>query len=324
MSKEQEKSATSLPTGWRLVVQLLGFAIGAAFIVWLVSDALQAEGWDEIFQRASPGVIAGLLGCSLISLFINGTIFWVQLLPVKDGGFWTLQGVNCTASIFNYAPIRIGIISRYIYHMRVDRMSFLLITSWIFAIAIALLFVMGSATLASLLHPNIDIWWLLLTACPLIIVVSLLPLLLNHPIVHRFAKGSEQMLANRKVLTLALVLRFIDLGAWAGRIWFATHIVDTGLSGDDILLLAVAAVLVSLNPLGRIGYREAAVRWLAPLLAGGAFTSEEIGSRFTQLAIIESLSEAMVVIPFGVISAIWWINRVRRGHIDEKTTSPSD
>ena len=89
--------------------------------------------------------------------------------------------------------------------------------------------------------------------------------------------------------------------------------VDTGLSGGDVLLLAVAAVLVSLNPLGRLGYREAAVRWLAPMLAAGAFTGEEIGARFAQLALIESMSEALVVLPFGLVSAFWWMARVRRG-----------
>jgi hypothetical protein len=324
VSTKEEKSAISLPTGWRLAVQILGFVIGALFLAWLVRDALRGEGWNEIFDRATPGVIAGLLGCSLLSLFINGAIFWVQLRPVKKESFFVLQAVNCTASLLNYAPIRLGIVSRYVYHMRVDRMSFLFVTSWLFAIAVTLLFVMGSASLASMLHPNIDIWWFLITAVPLVLVISLLPLLLNVKIVHKYAKGSERMLCDRKTLTLSLLLRCIDLGAWAGRIWFATHIVDTGLSGGDVLLLAVAAVLVSLNPLGRLGYREAAVRWLAPVLAAGAFTGEEIGTRFAQLALIESGSEAMVVLPFGLISAFWWMSRVRRGHVGEDPPNESD
>ena len=316
MSTQQEQKATSIPTGWRLAMQLLGFTIGVVFLAWLVNDAVRGEGWDEILERTTPGVLMGLLGCSLISLFINGAIFWVQLRPVKKESFWVLQGVNCTASLLNYAPIRLGIVSRYVYHMRVDRMSFLFITSWIFAIAVALLCVMGSATLASFLYPRIDLWWVLLTLAPLLLVVLLLPMVVDLPFIKRHAKGSERMLSDRKTLSLALALRLLDLGAWAGRIYFATHVVDTGLSGGDVLLLAVAAVLVSLNPLGRLGYREAAVRWLAPLLAAGAFTDEQIGARFAQLALIESMSEALVVLPFGLISAFWWMARVRRGHAE--------
>ena len=323
MTREQEKTATSLPSGWRLVVQLVGFLIGALFIAWLVRDAMNGEGWDEIFDRATPGILVGLLGCSLASLFINGAIFWIQLRPVKKESFWVLQGVNCTASLLNYAPIRLGIVSRYIYHMRVDRMGFLFITSWIFAIAVLLLCVMGSATLASVLHPQIDIWWFLITLAPLVLVVLILPLLVELPLVHRLAKGSERMLSDRRILVFALALRFLDLGAWAGRIWFATHIVDTGLTGGDVLLLTVAAVLVSLNPLGRLGYREAAVRWLAPVLAAGAFTGDEIGSRFAQLALIESGSEALVVLPFGICSAFWWMTRVRRGNLEEDSPENS-
>jgi glycosyltransferase involved in cell wall biosynthesis len=309
----REGAAPAMPKGWRLAVQVLGFLAGIAFLVWLVRDALQGDGWSQIREAATPGTLAGLLLCSLASLVINGAIFWSTLFPARREGFWRLQAVNGTASLLNYAPIRLGIVSRYVFHMRVDRMHFLFITSWIFAIAFVLLVVMGSASVAAFVHPKIDLLWLVYTILPLGVFVFVLPKILTRPAVLKFTKGSEQMLANRPWLSFSIVLRLLDLATWAGRLYFATLIIDTGLSGGDVMLLAVVAVLVSLNPLGRIGYREAAVRWVAPLLAGGAMTGDDVQQRFSQLALIESGSEALVVIPLGIVAAIWWVIRIRRG-----------
>ena len=47
MSNQQEQQATSLPTGWRLAMQLAGFAIGAAFLAWLINDAVRGEKREE-------------------------------------------------------------------------------------------------------------------------------------------------------------------------------------------------------------------------------------------------------------------------------------
>ena len=302
----------AVPKGWRAAFQLLAFLGGAAFLVWLIRDAIKGDGWQQITQNATPEALTGLVLCSLASLLINGAIFWSTIFPARREGFWKMQGVNGMASLLNYAPIRLGIVSRYVFHMRVDRMPFLFITGWIFAIAFVLLLVMASASAATFLHPTIDFWWLLLTILPLAIVVAELPVFLRSPTLVRYTRGSEQMLANRPMLSLSIMLRLLDLAAWAGRFYFATHIIDTGLSGSDVVLLAVVAVLVSLNPLGRIGYREAAVRWIAPFLAGGALSGGEVEQRFSQLVLIESGSEAIVVIPFGIIAAVWWVIRFRR------------
>lgn len=316
LQEEQPPKQTTppaIPRGWRAAFQVLAFLGGAAFLVWLVRDALKGDGWQQITDRATPEVLAGLILCSLASLFINGAIFWSTLFPARREGFWRLQGINGMASLLNYAPIRLGIVSRYAFHMRVDRMPFLFVTSWIFAIAFVLLFVMGAASVAAYIHPTIDLAWLGLTLLPLALFVAVLPFFLRSPTLLRYTKGSEKMLSNRPMLSLSIVLRLLDLAAWAGRLYFATHIVDTGLSGGDVMLLAVVAVLVSLNPLGRIGYREAAVRWVAPLLAGGALTGGEVEQRFSQLALIESGSEAIVVIPLGIVAGIWWIVSFKRG-----------
>ena len=302
-----------MPKGWRLAIQLIGFAIGVSLIVWLARSAFETNGWEELSNRATPGTLAGLIICSLASILINGMNFWIVVRPVRREGFWAIQSVNATASMLNFAPIRLGLVSRYLYHMRVDRMSFLFVTGWIFAIVISLMIVMGSASLATVLYPSIDIWWLLIASVPIILTIMFLPPLMRLPAIRKKTRGSERMLSDRTALRGSLLLRFLDLLTWAGRLWFASLLLDTGLSTGDVLLLSIFAVVMSLNPLGRIGFREVAIAWIAPMLAESTLTGDELDAQFAQLALIESGAEAMVVIPVGLIAGIWWILRVRKG-----------
>ena len=48
-----------------------------------------------------------------------------------------------------------------------------------------------------------------------------------------------------------------------GPHWAAAEILGLELGGGDLLIIAVAALVVAMNPLGRIGFREAAVSVLA-------------------------------------------------------------
>ncbi len=314
-----------MPKGWRLAIQLIGFAIGLGLIVWLARSAFQTDGRDGLRNRATTGTLAGLIACSLASILINGMNFWIVVRPVRREGFWAIQSVNATASMLNFAPIRLGLVSRYIYHMRVDRMSFLFVTGWIFAIVISLMIVMGSASLATVLHPSIDMWWLLIASVPIGLAIILLPLLIRIPAIQKKTRGSERMLSDRTALSGSLILRFLDLLTWAGRLWFASVLLDTGLSAGDVLLLSIFAVIMSLNPLGRIGFREAAIAWIAPMLAESTLSSDELDAQFAQLALIESGAEAMVVIPVGLMAAIWWVLRVRRGATSEPpANTPSE
>ena len=312
-----------MPKGWRLAIQLIGFAIGVGLIAWLAQSAFQTDGWEELRDRATPGTLAGLIACSLASIFINGMNFWIVVRPVRREGFWAIQNVNATASMLNFAPIRLGLVSRYIYHMRVDRMSFLFVTGWIFAIVISLMIVMGSASLATVLYPSIDIWWVLLASTPIILTIILLPSLIRIPAIQKKTRGSERMLSDRTALSGSLILRFLDLLTWAGRLWFASVLLDTGLSPGDVLLLSIFAVIMSLNPLGRIGFREAAIAWIAPMLAESTLSGDQLDAQFAQLALIESGAEAMVVIPVGLIAGIWWILRVRKGPVATANSSES-
>ncbi len=75
------------------------------------------------------------------------------------------------------------------------------------------------------------------------------------------------MLTDRGWIATAFGLRAFDLGMWAIRLGIAASILGIDLPTGDVLLLAITALVVSLNPLGRLGWREAAVAILAARLA---------------------------------------------------------
>ena len=306
-----------LPSGFRLAIQIAGFVIGVGLVLWCIQGALSGggEGWTKL-QAADPLLVAGMLGCSLVSLLVNGALFWTTIRPVRRERFWALQGINFTSGLLNYAPIRLGLFSRFLYHMRVDRMSLLFLLGWFAVVTIAMAAVLGASVLATLLNPALDLVWGLVFLSPLLLLIVVLPWLASFRIVTRFTKGGEAMLRHRGWFTAGLILRTIDLGMWTLRIALAASILDLELATGDILIVAVAALVTAMNPLGRIGYREAAVRLLAGYLAaptGGG----DLDSTFAALAILESVSEAAVTIPCGVIAFLWWYPAIRKGRRDD-------
>ncbi|MCP4014071.1 MAG: hypothetical protein GY728_13280, partial [Phycisphaeraceae bacterium] len=281
-----EEARAGLPRGFRLVLQLVGFAGGLALVVWCVKGAFEGgeDGWTRM-KEADGGLIAAMLGCSIASLIANGAIFFATIRPVHRERFLVLQGVTFTAALFNYAPIRLGLMSRYLYHVRVDRFSILFVTGWIAVVAIAVVGVMGAAVGATLLQPEPGIAWALLFIAPLVALVLALPLLAGLPIVRRFTRGGEAMLTDRRWIALAFGLRAFDLAMWAVRLGIAASILGIELPVGDVLLLAVTALVVALNPLGRLGWREAAVAFLAARLATPNLDAGELDATFQQLAL---------------------------------------
>jgi len=302
-----------LPTGLRLIVQVGGFLVGIALVVWCVQGAFAGggQGWSKL-RDADPILVAGMLACSLVSLLVNGALFWTAIRPVRKEGFWTLQGINFTSGLLNYAPVRLGLLSRFVYHVRVDRMSILFLLGWFAVVTIAMAAVLGSSVVATVIHPMLDPVWLAIFIAPLAVLVLVLPWIASRDVVTRFTKGAEAMLRHRGWFSAGLVLRTIDLAMWTARIALAAAILDLDISSGDILIVAVAALLTAMNPLGRIGYREAAVRLLAGYLAAPT-SGQDLDSAFAALAILESVSEAAVTIPCGLLAVLWWYPAIRKG-----------
>jgi hypothetical protein len=137
----------------------------------------------------------------------------------------------------------------------------------------------------------------------------LISAVMGHPLVVRYGKGMDQMLRRPACLWGAIALRLIDVAAFVGRMACAAAILGfDDLAASDIMLLGFAALALSLNPLGRVGFREAAVTFVASRLVTDLSGTQLEGS-MAQLALVESAGEALVAIPLGAVSLLWYRQR---------------
>ncbi len=305
-------------TPTRMALQLVGFLLGCALIAWCARTAF--EGGNDGFAKlrdADPILVGALLGSTLGSILVSGMTFWSVARPLRRFSIVQMQAVNLMASLFNYAPVRLGLLLRCVFHWRVDRMPLLDIGSWIAGVAIVTLGALGAALAAGLIQIpcgraelSLDwLWFATYFAC--LVVGSALTMLIGRtPLLARFLRGGERVLTNPRALGESLAFRTIDLSMWALRMWAAAKIVGIELHPAQAALLAAVAILAAGNPLGRIGWREGLVALAAPYIlqntaSPGGNTGESLEILTSQLALLESAGEAILTIPLGVLGTIW-------------------
>ncbi len=293
-----------LPTK-KLVMQLTGFAVGIGLLAWIVYNAIRQGDWSLI-AHANPWLVAGILGCTLLSVFLNASIFRLTIQPVKRIPFWDLQRVNVVANMLNYAPVRLGAISRVLYHNRVDGLSLLRIGAWFSLIGYILVLGLASCLLATVARGRIDWIWAGLVVGQLVLGVMAIRFVTNYPLIVRHGRGIHQMVADSRSLWGAVALRMIDLGTYSGRMGMAAAILDIKLSIPEVLVLALVALAASLIPFGRVGFREFCVAATGHQLSAMA---GDAGSNIDLLALVESAGEAIVLIPTGAMFLLWYKKR---------------
>lgn len=306
--ENQDAPATpgTRPRWLRWIGQIVGFLVGIGLLVacvWFAFRDPAENPWDKL-RQAPTALVAGLIACSAVSLFLNGTTFWLVMRPVQDLGFWNLQQINAAANALNYGPLRPGLILRLVYHVRVDRLDLIQIGAWFASIAVVLLLVAGVLFASMIVRPEMDAWWAGLVVGGLVIGGLSTVLVMGHPLIVRHGRGADRMLRRGGVLWAIIGLRLADIGAFAGRMYCALGIVGIALPENGasyVLMLALVALLAGLIPI-RIGFREALVG-----LAASRFGVPESESVYASLALIESAGEALLYVPLGALSllAIW-------------------
>ena len=127
----------------------------------------------------------------------------------------------------------------------------------------------------------------------------------TRSMVQKRAKGLERLITNPTALWGSIALHILDLFFATGRVALAIQILGLPLNLAQAFLVSMASFAASLNPLGRLGFREAAVAFTAGALSIGGLAGME--NKFQTLAVIESAGEALVAIPVGMLALypIW-------------------
>jgi len=295
----------------RLVIQAIGFALGAALIGWLLWRATRDPTvWDRL-RAADPMLVAALLGCSVVSLVLNGAIFWISVRPVRHLAFGELQWVNATAALFNYAPVRLGVFVRIVWHLRIDRMRVREVAAWFASITYTVVVPLGAAITASLVFGRVG-WPLVALAVALVVIGALVaPAIARQHIVASRCGGLERVVTDPRALWGALALRSIDIIFWSLRMMLTVRILGMELTAGQSFMLAMASLAITLNPLGRLGFREATVAFVAARMAAG--DGDDFMARSSQLAVVESAGEFIVTLPAGILAMFMLSRRWKTG-----------
>jgi hypothetical protein len=307
----------------KALVQLVGFAVGAALLWWLVKGALDTArdpsrtGIIESVQLAwsqRPWLVIGIVLTTVASLVIDGALFWLVLLPVRRLKFMEMQWLTLVASLSNFFPVRLGIAVRYTYHLRANRLTFLQCTAWFIAVTLVILASLVAVVAATMVDSHPDVLWAVTALAALAVSGLALRWVVTLPVIRRRMGGWDRMLTVQSTYWAGALLRVIEVLLWIVRMWCAAEILNLGLSFATVTILGVAAIAVMLNPLGRLGFREATTVIVASWLSGQGTDLAHLDGGYKQLALLESFGEMLTTIPLGLVALpmiVKWYRRRR-------------
>lgn len=314
---------------WRTLAQAGGFLGCLGLLGWCLSLAFspQTRAHLEHLGDATPGESAALLGLALLSLVVNGVIFWAALLPVRRLPPRDVVATNFVATLLGYLPFKLSVVGRALIHHRRDGLALTTIGAWISAIVVNILATLGPLGVASLALRRIDGAWLGLSALGLGLGVGSTVLAarwlhgdsglrrvhasvdaLRLGILSRVVRGGRfrelhaglAMLSHPGPVGACMALRVADIAALTLRFYVSGAIVGAPLTLEQSGLIASAYFMISLlSPFGVLGAREAGVVGLGAML--GVARPEAIAV----VALVVSAGEAIVNVSCGVLGLAW-------------------
>lgn len=273
---------------WALGVLLI---VAAGVFLWLRRHDLTAAG--QRLERPEPLFVALLLLAVLANLFFTSWLYWLLTRPYAQDRPLpapTMGWLIGAAALFNYLPLRAGLLGRVAYQKRV------------FGIALT------DSTKTVVQATGLS------GACALLLVVAALapgatPYVLAAPVAVGALVGIVLRRPLGRRLAFALALRQVDALIWVGR-----YLLVFALLGREITLPGAAAVagvgmLATFVPFtsNGLGLREWAVGLTATILPAG-WVAAGAGEATTSIALAADLlnraGELLVIVPVGLV-AVW-------------------
>jgi len=280
---------------WRRLLKPLGFVLGLGLFAWCVSEAdLAAAG------RATPAEIVALVACTLLSVVANGSIFWLVVRPLARVPWLDVQIVNGVVNLLNYAPVRLGLVTRIAHHRRVDGLGYGTMAAWYAGVAAVLMLVLAVFLGATLLRPQTDLAWFVLLGIGLVGGGAALAVAGRLLAGTGRLRGAERVVSHPGVVAGSILLRLLDMAAAALRLHLAFGVLDIELSVRDVVYLVLVAMLTNLSPAGSLGFREFALTRL-----GEHLTDPQLVESLAAAALVDRAAEAIVFIPMGALGLAW-------------------
>ncbi len=254
--------------------------VGAGYFVYTATDGLEGV-WDSV--RTAPWWMIALIILGPMGNHIS-VAMCLQALQSRHGkvGIIEMYVLVGSAWLFNYMPMRPGLIGRIGYHKSINNIRLrdsLESSVWSGILAgIANGLMLPIAFLMMMVPQG---WSLLLPFVPVVVAILLSMVLTGR---------------RKKLITLALAYRQLDVIVWLGRYWLAFEVLGLDVSIGDIAVISAVSQLASLMPLtgSGIGFREWAVGLMAS--AGGHAMGTAMAGD-----LINRAAETFVVVPVGLV-----------------------
>ncbi len=311
----------------RIAVQLLGFGIGIALLVWCVRVVMSDENKAalEKVQQAGAGQILALLGLAAASIFLNGFIFWSAIRPLHRLRLSDTVAVNALATFLSYLPFKISVLTRWLIHNRRDGVHTLTIGAWFIVVAVLTVVTIAPMWLAFARPEGAGRWWWFVIACAIAAAHAVAwqtarlvrgprglermkRLGLPDPIAGRewFQRlhGGASMGGDTHAVWSTTIARILDILGFGLRFWIAARILGVPLTGEEAVLIGMAFFVVGVvSPFGTVGTREAGALGMA-VGAGLASAETQRDALLTGILLV-SVTEAAVGLVGAGIALAW-------------------
>jgi uncharacterized membrane protein YbhN (UPF0104 family) len=303
-AEEQEVLAPT-PRG-RLALKIIGFVVGVGLLGWIIYTAIINQQFEGL-KDAEWWQYALLIGCTLVSVAANGGIFWAIIRPVAPVRLWDIQCVNAAVNLLNYAPVRLGLVTRIAHHRRVDRLPYSILLGWYAALGGLMFMTLGCVLAATLIRPQVDLLWIGVMSGLLVVGCAASVWVGSHRLLAGRWRGASKMIAVPRAVALAVILRLVDMAAYGGRLYVAITILGVSITPRDAVFLTLISMVSTLAPVGSLGFREFAIARLGPLL-----TDTSLKQHIDAAVLLDRAGEVVIFIPLGVLALIWMARAWRR------------
>lgn len=306
----------------KAAVQLLGFGIGIAMLIWCVRTVLSDDNRAQLekLAQAKAWQILLLLGIAASSVVLNGVIFWAVLRPVRRLRVSDTVAVNGIGTFLGYLPFKISVIVRWLIHNRRDGVPSLMIGTW-FLVVVGLMGVTVAPLGLALIKPSwAGAWWW---------VVVLLGVAASHFVAMHLARwvrgdaglrrlhalrvperwtqrawfgrlhSGAEMAGDAHAVAISAAARVLDISGFALRFWIAATILGVPLTGEDAVLIGLAYFVIGVvSPFGTVGTREAGALAMA-VGAGVAAANEHRDGLLTAILLVSATDAISSIVGAG-------------------------
>lgn len=310
----------------RAAIQILGFAICLGLLWFCARRALAPENREQIQKLGDATVAqaAALVALSLISLIINGSVFWLVVRPVKRLPYPSTIAVNAVATLLALLPFKLSMLFRILIHKVRDKVPVLTGGAWLAAAAVIILSGLLPPVAASAwrhrAHASVDSAWWTATIALYVVGGTTLILLARafatprgwdrveralarfpqkrlHAVLLPRAHEGVRMLADPLVVAAGLALRSADIAVQTARFLLAASIVGVELPLDQAIIGASVYFLIgAAAPTGSLGARESGTVGVFALLGSGPPYV---------IMLLVSATDMLVVLTTAVLSAAY-------------------